>query len=200
LEPELDTRLAPQPSARESGFSLLEILVVVTIIGIFLGVALLSTDLVSFERKLEREAVRLGTKLRFTSEEALMQSRDFGVLFYEEGYEFMLFEPSEGWLPAGGAGMEAVTLDEDMVLQLRMEGLDVVLDPRCEVFLCGLQETLSEERDDEPEVRPQIILFSSGEVTPFELEFLRESEILEPGYLLSVDFDGKHEVGLGDGY
>lgn len=179
---------------------MLEILVVVAIIGIFVGVALLSSDLVSFERKLEREAVRLGTKLRFTSEEALMQSRDFGVLFYAEGYEFMMFEPGEGWLTAGGAGMEAVTLDEDMALQMHMEGLEVVLEPRCEVFLCGLQETLAEELDEVPEVSPQIILFSSGEVTPFDLEFLRESEILDPGYLLSVDFDSTYEVGVGDGY
>jgi general secretion pathway protein H len=174
--------------------------VVVAIIGIFLGAALLSTDLVSFERKLERQATRLGAQLRFSSDEALMQSRDFGVVFYEEGYEFMMFERGQGWLQAGGAGMEARTLEADMTMQLHLDGLEVDLEARCEIFRCGNQELLSDEESDAPEVQPQIILFSSGEVTPFDLEFLRSSEILEPGSLLSMEFDGKYEVNRGDGY
>ena len=59
---------------------------------------------------------------------------------------------------------------------------------------------MQDEDDEPPEVQPQILLFSSGEVTPFDLEFLRESDILEPGYLLSMDFDGQYEVAVGDGY
>jgi hypothetical protein len=123
-------------------------------------------------------------------------------VFYEEGYEFMMFERGQGWLPAGGAGMEERVLDEDMTMQLHLDGLQVTLQPRCEVFLCGIQELLNEtdEDNDPPEVQPQIILFSSGEVTPFDLEFLQESEILEPGTLLSMQFDGKFEVSRGDGY
>lgn len=182
-----------------NGFSLLELLVVVTIIGIFLGVTVLSTDLVSFERKLEQQALRLDVRIRFTSEEALMQSRDFGIVFYEEGYEFRMFQNGQVWLPAGGAGMEAVRLDPDMAMRLRLDGREVVLEPYCDLFPCGAaKSTMNEEEQLEAAPNPQIVIFSSGEVTPFEVEFYRESEILDPGYVLSVAFDGETEVVRGE--
>jgi len=210
-----NSRKLPPCSAARRGFSLLELLVVVAIIGIFLGVAVLSTDLVSFDRKLEREASRLATKLRFTSEEGLMQSRDFGIVFYEEGYEFVMFEPGQGWLPVGGAGMESLALEEDMGMRLRIDDRDVVLETRCELFNCAMdseQDTAASANEDEDEdedgdetdviasqtPNPQVMLFSTAEVTPFEIEFLRESAFTDPGYLLTVEFDGATEVARAE--
>lgn len=170
-------------------------MVVVAIIGIFLGVAVLSTDLVSFDQRLEQEARRLATRIRFTSEEALMQSRDFGIVFFEEGYEFRRFENGQDWVETGGAGMEGFRLDEDMGMRLSIEGREITLERYCELFACGTQlDTMDEEEREALSPDPPVILFSSGEVTPFELEFFRESEILEPGFLLTVEFDGQTEV------
>lgn len=191
---------------RSEGFTLLEMLVVVTIIGIFFGVAVLSTDLVDFERKLEMTADRMAARLQFTSEEALMQNRDFGVVFYQEGYEFLLLEPGAGWIETGGAGTEAYELERDMQIEVKIEGRPVILEPRCEVFetcLGGDSSQFSDGEDenaDQPnDLRPHIVIYSSGEIMPFEIEFVRESELLEPGFLLSVKFDGSTEVVPGDG-
>ena len=74
------------------GFTLLEMLVVVAIIGIFIGVTVFSTDLVSFERKLEQEANRLSTIVSFASDEALLQAQDFGVFICEDSYHFFTYE------------------------------------------------------------------------------------------------------------
>jgi len=200
------SRRTPSAPGTGRGFSLLELLVVVAIIGIFLGVAVLSTDLVSFDRKLEREASHLATRIKFTSEEGLMQSRDFGIVFYEEGYEFVMFEPGQGWLPTGGAGMESFRLEDDMAMRLRIDDREVVLEARCEVFTCAMAandvsnsgddadtETEAEEIADQTP-NPQVMIFSTGEVTPFEIEFRRESAFTDPGYLLTVEFDGQTEV------
>lgn len=137
-----------------------------------------------------------------------MQNRDFGVLFYEEGYEFLMLEPGSGWIETGGAGTEAWKLEPDMLLEIKIEGRPIILEPRCKVFdIClGGQSELPDEFTDEQntdeanDVRPHIVVYSSGEIQPFEIEFVRESAQLEPGYLLSVKFDGSTEVSLGDGY
>ena len=74
------------------GFSLIELLVVVVIIGVFAGAAVLSIGVVGSDRELEREAFRLRTLLELLYEEAVMQNRDYGVLFSESGYRFYIFD------------------------------------------------------------------------------------------------------------
>jgi len=200
----ISTSLGPQPQARAccrapSGFSLIELLVVVAIIGMFLGVAVLSTDLVSFERKIEQEAQRLATRIQFTSEEALMQSRDFGIVLYEEGYEFRSFQYEQGWLTASGPGMEGLRLPRDMKMRLLIDDREVVLEPYCDLFPCGARlAVMDEEEEEQAAPEPQLVLFSSSELTPFELVFYRESDFLDTGilrgFVLSAEFDGKTEL------
>ncbi len=188
-----------QGRRRVSGFSLIEILVVVAIVGIFVGVAMLSTDLVSFDRKIEQELHRLDTRVRFTSEEALMQSRDFGIVLYEEGYEFRTFLYGQGWIPADGPGMEGLRLEPDMKMRLVLDGREAVLEPYCDIFPCGAQLAVMDEQDRvDAAPDPQIVLFSSGEMTPFDLAIYRESDYFETsilrGYELSAGFDGQTEL------
>jgi hypothetical protein len=80
-----------------------------------------------------------------------------------------------------------------MMFELSMEDRDVKLDPNAEVA----------QRDEEDKEginlpTPQVLIFSSGEVTPFELEFVRKSAFDEPGVLLTVEFDGKTEVARSE--
>ena len=176
------------------GFSLLEILVVVAIIGVFVGVAILSTDLVGAERELEQEATRLGTLVGFASDEALLQTQDFGILICEDSYHFFIYDyDAVDWIPYAARPFEPRTLTRDMLLTLRIEDRDVELETAAEAFpsaLTGVPD--DEELDEMPD--PQIIILSSGEVTPFQIELLRESRLAEPGVLLNVAFDGEFEV------
>lgn len=171
-------------------------MVVVAIVGIFVGVAMFSTDLVNFDRKLERETARLATRIRFTSEEALMQNRDFGIVFFQEGYEFRQFLNGQGWETAEGVGMESFRLEDDMGMQIMLGGQEIVLENYCEIFPCGAQlVTMDEDEQNALIPDPHVILFSSGEVTPFSIEFFRVSEeFTSEGFRLSVEFDGETEI------
>ena len=84
------SRACPRAAAR--GFSLLELLVVVAIIGILAGAVVLSLGSLGNDREIEEETDRLRSLLNLLHEESLMQSRDYGVMFTATGYRFYIYD------------------------------------------------------------------------------------------------------------
>ena len=163
------------------GFSLIELLVVVVIIGVFAGAAVLSLGVLGSDREIEREVFRLRTLLELLREESVMQNRDYGVLFSETGYRFYIYD-SERLLwfePIDDRFLSARLLQEPLNLGLRLEDRELTLELE-----------FDPESLDNPE--PQVLLLASGEVTPFEVAFYRE---LNGGQiLLTAGLDGTLEV------
>lgn len=166
---------------RAQGFSLLELLIVVTIIGIFIGAAVLSIGVTGRDREMEREMLRFGSLLELMREEALMQGREYGVLVTRSGYRFYIYDyMQQQWVePAGDNLMRPRNLPEGLTIALSIEGRDLALRPD---FDTGA-----------PDVpQPQIALYSSGEVTPFEISLQRG---FDPGrMILDVALDGTMET------
>ncbi len=132
------------------GFTLLEVMVVVVIIGIMLGVSALSMRGDSHAELLEREATRMIALLNLASQEAVMRSEQLAVRFSDDGYEFMLLQ-NGGWLPVeGDPTLRARRFPDDISLRLELQ------DNPPPALLSG------EESDF-----PQVFLLSSGEMTPF---------------------------------
>ncbi|MEO7916739.1 MAG: type II secretion system minor pseudopilin GspH, partial [Dokdonella sp.] len=74
-------------SVSQRGFTLLEILVVVVIIGVLAGAVVMAVDSGS-GRQLDREARRFGALLEQACEQAELGGRDLGVLMLDDGYGF----------------------------------------------------------------------------------------------------------------
>jgi general secretion pathway protein H len=172
------SRSAPQPSR---GFSLLELLIVVTIIGIFAGAAVLSLGVVGRDREIERETLRLQSLLSLLREEALMQSRDYGLLFNASGYEFFLYDHQRAaWLPAPADNLlRQHKLPPALRLTLTLENRELVLPPDFET-----------QDKDAPE--PQVVLLASGELTPFEIAIDRPPR--SGRFILTAQLDGKFKT------
>jgi type II secretory pathway pseudopilin PulG len=183
------------------------VLVVVTIIGIFIGVATLSTDLINFERRMEQESQRLESLLQLASETALLQGQDYGLRFFAGGYElagsresaggyeFLVFDQAaQHWRPIDGDRVFAVRELDGMTLELRVDDRDVRLDAGRTPPMQEEAEEADDDADDEDGKSlyptPHVVIFSSGEFTPFELSILNEAEPFDPPVVLDVAFDG----------
>jgi general secretion pathway protein H len=167
--------------ASSAGFTLLELLVVVAIIGLLSAAVALSWRAVGNDQEMEQETGRLRSMIDLLREEALMQSRDYGLMFTQTGYRFYVFDYRQ---------LEWVEAQRDRLLQphalrpllsmtLFLEGRDVPLVPDF-------------ESQDIENPEPQVMLLSSGEVTPFEVEMSREG--IEGRFELNVALDGKVDV------
>ena len=181
------TRPNVLPGSRCRGFSLLELLVVVTIIAVFAGMAVLSLGTLGSDRRLQREAARLQSLIDVLAEEAVLESRDYGLLFSETGYRFYVYDYlTLTWLePTGDRLLAERTLEEPLQLALELDGREVRL----------AQDFATMDVNEQPE--PQVIIFGTGEVTPFEVGFFRE---LNGGrFILSAEFDGTTSL-TGDGF
>jgi general secretion pathway protein H len=172
-----------------AGFSLLELLVVLVIIGIFFGVVMLSAGLLQSDRDVEQQARRLKSVIDLVREEALMQSRDYGVLFGNDGYRFYVYDYDErAWLePADDDLLAPHGLGDGLEIELRLEDRDLDLE---------LETEDAEARDDVETPEPQVLILSSGELTPFEVVVRRETD--RASYRLVAELNGSTEIENDD--
>ena len=158
-----DNNDAMRARSRADGFSLIELLVVVVIIGLFAGTAVLSLNVVGDDRELERETFRLRSLLDTLMDEAVLETRDYGVLFTRSGYRFFVYDyQTLTWLdPMGDQLLREHRLVEPLALTLFLEDREV-----------GLESEYEPEIGEQPQ--PQVLLLASGEITPFEAELFRD--------------------------
>ncbi|WKE65918.1 type II secretion system minor pseudopilin GspH [Gallaecimonas kandeliae] len=166
---------------RALGFTLLEILVVLFIVGMMVAMVSLSFGGPSDGSRLENEAQKWQARFALMHDEAIMRGEELGLKFKEDGgVEVMRFDPDA---PAPGAEDDPdgpkgawVALDDDGVLKnwqgaqgihgtLRLEGLSLGQSLIPEDAFKAEDET----KDNKKRLTPHLFFLSSGEFLPFEL-------------------------------
>ncbi len=141
--------LTAKPGPQSRGFTLLEIMVALVIVGVIVTMATLA--LPNPEDKLREESRRMGAVIGMVQEEAILQSRDFGMTFWQQGYAFYEYTAEGKWQKiAQDNTLRNYQLPTGIRLQLILEGIEVVMSPI------------------EPE-KPQVFILSNGEISPFRL-------------------------------
>jgi general secretion pathway protein H len=150
------------------GFTLLEILVVIVIIGVIIAAATLSIGLLGEDRQSEDEARRFWAVLQQAREEAELQAMDLAVFIAAEDYEFLRFDSRRNeWQPIQDDKLYAQrALPDGLRFKLWLEGREVVLKP-------ALPDR--SEKDEAQKSPPQVMVLSSGEIMPFELHIERDA-------------------------
>ena len=112
------------------GFSLIEILVVIVIVGIVMSIAVLSLTLVGGDRDVRQEAQRVISLVEVAQDDSMLQGREFGLEFMQGSYRFVEFDPFTGqWSEiVGDDTLRLRELPEEIELALYIEDRRVLLE------------------------------------------------------------------------
>lgn len=178
-----------QTKARNSGFTLVEVMLVMLLIGLLATTVVMNFSGESREDRLEKEAERFQQVFQFVAETAMLKQQEWGLYIKEDRYGFLYYSNEDAkWAAADEpAGVREHKLPEGVVLSLELEGLP----GEDSNLLSQLDWQLEEDEQDEEvkiPVLPQVFILSSGEISPFQLLLTEKSDLTPLYSAVSTDF------------
>lgn len=167
--------VSDRSGTRSAGFTYIELLIALFLIGLFVSLALLSLPGESPADRLQREAERLYARMNLAREEAVLQVRTLGLRIDEEGYRFLHLRSDRWQALADDRLLPAHELPDSVQLSLDLEGIEV-----------SLEDEWDEDDTEDERPPPQIYFLASGEILPeFSLHLRGENTeaefVIEPG-------------------
>ncbi|MBE7216761.1 type II secretion system minor pseudopilin GspH [Shewanella benthica] len=162
---------------RQQGFTLMEVLLVVLLMGLAASAVTMTMGGADGKKELERTALQFMTATEMVLDETVLSGHFIGIVIEKTSYKYVFYDEGK-WK----------SLDRDRILAERQmkDGVEISL------VLDGLPLVQEDEEQDswfdEPFIdekteaekkkfpEPQILLFPSGEMSAFEMTFFSEDE------------------------
>jgi general secretion pathway protein H len=202
-------RLMPQQASgvqtrrAQTGFTLLELMVVVFIIALVAAGAIISLGATGKDSQLERERDRLTALMSYIRERGAMLTLEYGIVCGQHGYRFVYFDNrSNQWQPESADDtLRARKLPAGLQFALTIEGHPIVLDDKnltvsksATTASGGLVSQLGTDMPNSFSAQrannaPQILLLSNGDVNSFVLTLSRPTAERSTTLKSTVDND-----------
>lgn len=175
-----------------SGFTLLEVLTVIIIVGVIISVATISVGALGRDNEMRDQAERVWAVLNQAKEECELQGFDVGMRVGLQSYDFLRFDSrDQTWQPIANDDLFAARqLPDGLRFRLWIEGREVILSEGPEAVSEDADEDESSDSDDsaDEEPPPHIMVLSSGEMNAFELQLERDGG--QAGWKVFSNTDG----------
>lgn len=180
----------PAMSYRRNGFTLVEVMLVMLLIGLLATMVVMNFSGESREDRLEKEAERFQQIFQFVAETAMLKQQEWGLYILPDRYGFLYYNNDDGkWAAAEEpAGVAQHRLPENISLQLELEGLPGEETNLLSKLEWQLDEDEQTEEDSKIPVLPQVFILSSGEISPFQLLLTENSDLTLLYSAVSTDF------------
>jgi len=192
---------------RSKGFSLLELLVVIVIIGFAIGVASPNINPSSATKRLNRQGDLLFARLRFAADEALLSGEAIGLAMEQQedakgDWQYSWYRYHKGKWQALEAPLMPTTLPENMVVSMEIEGEPL------EDIETERARNESDATEDENTVKPVVVLYPGGEMTEFDINLYPQSTLSrsrtqrsndKTAYRISINENGELVSRLAQG-
>ncbi|WP_166263643.1 type II secretion system minor pseudopilin GspH [Marinobacter caseinilyticus] len=142
------------PRHPQSGFTLIEILVVLIVVGLLAALAIVNLGGGTQQRELENTVRELYLLMQTASEQAILNNQELGLILEEGSYRFVVFDDQQRVWAA----------QEERLFQSRSI-------PDWTIITPYIDNDIPRLASDDDALQPDLLFFSSGETTPFDIEF-----------------------------
>lgn len=179
-----------------AGFTLIEVMLVVLVVGLMASLVQFSFGGESPETRLVKQGEKFQALFSLASEYALLNNVQLGLKVTEQDYQFLGFD-GEQWQPIEQTQLTKVELPEPVVLTLQLD--DLPLEQPSMLQTEDVQQAqkqqldkIEQDQNKKQLLLPQVLLFASGDITPFSLTF----SVQQNGTELSVKVTGLYNPEL----
>ena len=168
-----------------SGFTLLELIVVIAIMAIVTGVVVPRINFGGDKKQIQTEATRLGELFHRASDESIFKNKELGIFFTDGDYQFLVLEGGnrEGkWVQFEDNVFRKREWPDNFEVELEIAGVPVVLQ--------SAEDIVFDEN-----TRPQVMILSNGEIMP-DFKIVIDKGLLQDRWQIASGVDQLIELGV----